>query len=60
MFIIIDIMAGKKGTSIPKRKYTRQIGPSRRNAWIAHVQAYRAQHNVPYKIALQEASKTYR
>ena len=55
-------MAGKKGTTTttPKRKYTRQIGPSRRNAWIAHVQAYRAQHNVPYKIALQEAAKTYR
>jgi hypothetical protein len=52
-------MAGRKGKT-PKQAYKRQIGARRNNTWISHVKAYAAQHMVPYKIALQEASRTYR
>jgi len=51
-------MTGKKSTT-PKRKHNRQVGAGRNSAWISHVKAYAAQHMVPYKIALHEASKTY-
>ena len=34
--------------------------PKKPSAWIAHVKAYAAEHQVPYKQAMMEAKTTYK